>query len=377
MNPVQNGGVPPQIETYIDDTWFLIRPFLDQRYWKEDWHKAMTRFFAPGTFHHIYSTTGYGKTSMAISLMQSLLTTDLGGERKWAFLTNQFFEYIDEEGNAKVAYPKGVHHFHTMKHMFEKTLELKAQGYDVAIVMDDFGTFFSSSFIKKQDKKSLAESLRNLICYRKKLGIMVWLVSGDDYEEFVHLENRSMKADLEWYGSPSTANTDAMGAKVSFPVRDTWYVSSDSTSDDFLIERKSWAYDRSEKKKGFFFDRTGSARVTAGDGFDLPKMFEKLDNTPVSNAWSVVSEYLEKSNVPAPKSNTDRDTEIAVRLKNIGLTDEAIEWALSTPKTTLRRHAEKRGDVWEISDKQPYLFKKVKASERAAFVEDLKQDNST
>ena len=38
--------------------------------------------------------------------------------------------------------------------------------------------------------------------------------------------------------------------------------------------------------------------------------------------------------------------EIAAKLKSMGLTDEAIEFALNTPKTTLRRWAERQGYEW-------------------------------
>ena len=52
--------------------------------------------------------------------------------------------------------------------------------------------------------------------------------------------------------------------------------------------------------------------------------------------------------------------EIAATLKSMGLTDEAIEYALKTPKTTLRRWAEKEGYVWrKWSMDHPFRFKKL------------------
>ena len=43
-----------------------------------------------------------------------------------------------------------------------------------------------------------------------------------------------------------------------------------------------------------------------------------------------------------------------------GLTDEAIEYALNTPKTTLRRWAERQGYEWRTwSMDHPFRFKKI------------------
>ena len=52
--------------------------------------------------------------------------------------------------------------------------------------------------------------------------------------------------------------------------------------------------------------------------------------------------------------------EIVANLKSIGLTDEAIEYALRTPVTTLRRWSEKQGYEWrKRSMYRPFQFKKI------------------
>ena len=51
---------------------------------------------------------------------------------------------------------------------------------------------------------------------------------------------------------------------------------------------------------------------------------------------------------------------VAAKLKSMGLTDEAIEFALNTPKTTLRRWAERQGYEWrKWSMDHPFRFKKI------------------
>lgn len=52
--------------------------------------------------------------------------------------------------------------------------------------------------------------------------------------------------------------------------------------------------------------------------------------------------------------------EIVAILKSIGLTDEAIEYALKTPATTLRRWSEKQGyECRKRSMYRPFQFKKI------------------
>ena len=175
MNQVQKGGVPPVIESYLDGDKVLIRPYLDQAFWREDWHQALTRYFQPGMHHYFYAKTGMGKTSVTVSLMQTLLNTELTPGRKWAFLTNQFFSFQDEEGNTRTSYPKGVHYYDTIKEMLLKIRELKEQGFDVTVTIDDIERFFIDNdvFGRKRKSDPLSDAIRNLVKYRKKLGIMV------------------------------------------------------------------------------------------------------------------------------------------------------------------------------------------------------------
>lgn len=175
-------------------------------------------------------------------------------------------------------------------------------------------------------------------------------------------------ADIMWGTEFDVRNQLAHSAKVRFSTRDYWYTCSVDDG-DLIIPRTSWAYEHHEKKKGFFYDREGASVIKIGDEFDIAGMFNTFDQTPTVEVWGRVTKFLEApAKETAPKSSFDRDAEIAGKLKNIGLTDEAIEWVLSVPKTTLRRHVEKCGEIWGVSDRRPFLFKKVKSSERSEFL---------
>ena len=59
---------------------------------------------------------------------------------------------------------------------------------------------------------------------------------------------------------------------------------------------------------------------------------------------------------------------MAVKLKSMGLTDEAIEFVLGTPKTTLRRWVEKAGYQWKVGAMEvPYRFKSLRGNEAVPF----------
>ena len=365
---------PPEIESYVCGDRILIRPFLDHTYWNEDWHRALLRYFRPGYFHMFVSAPGTEKTDMMVSLMQNLLDPKLSPETNWRFLTNLFFTYTDENGS-RTAYPKGITHFHTLRWALETIGRLKAEGNEVCLVIDDLQESYTEFEERKKKQDRLSETIRYLVNSRKKLGIMVWLASDRDYTEFDDYPNRRCSSDVLWRFDYGSSNDTAKAAKVSFPARNYWF-SSGLTNADLLLTPTSWTKSPSEKKKGFFIDRTGAAPVKEGENFDGIGMCRELATVSSLDAWSVVGRYLESSKIrTTAASKPGRDAEIALRLKNIGLTDEAIEWVLSVPKTTLRRHVEKNGEVWGVSQHQPFLFKKVKASERRTFLEEAGQTN--
>ncbi len=74
---------------------------------------------------------------------------------------------------------------------------------------------------------------------------------------------------------------------------------------------------------------------------------------------------VEKSTEGTTISQGHSDTvSVAIRLKSMGLTDEAIECAIGVPKTTLRRWVEKAGHKWKVGEIDvPYRFKALRGND--------------
>ena len=119
-----------------------------------------------------------------------------------------------------------------------------------------------------------------------------------------------------------------------------------------------------DKKEGWFYDQYTQASVLRYDkAFDFDSFWRGFGNTSSLK----VEEYVRRFYEEHPKAfETEKSqivktyAEISAILKSMGLTDEAIEYALKTPKTTLRRWAEKCGYEWrKWSMDHPFRFKKI------------------
>ena len=119
-----------------------------------------------------------------------------------------------------------------------------------------------------------------------------------------------------------------------------------------------------DKKEGWFYDQYTQASVLRYDkAFDFDSFWRGFGNTSSLK----IEEYVHRFYEEHPKAfETEKSqavktyAEISAILKSMGLTDEAIEYALKTPKTTLRRWSEKCGYEWrKWSMDHPFRFKRI------------------
>lgn len=119
-----------------------------------------------------------------------------------------------------------------------------------------------------------------------------------------------------------------------------------------------------DKKEGWFFDSCTQSSILRYDKvFDFNAFWKGFGNTSSLE----VTDYIHRYHEEHPKVfETEKNqmvknyADIVAKLKSMGLTDEAIEYALKTPKTTLRRWAEKQGYEWrKWSMNHSYRFKKI------------------
>ena len=121
---------------------------------------------------------------------------------------------------------------------------------------------------------------------------------------------------------------------------------------------------------GWTYDLYSYASVLrCSKAFDPQTFWKGIENIPTLLVWKYIYEYT--SHLKEEKSTKDEKSQyqedmvsIAIKLKSMGLTDEAIGCALGIAKTTLRRWTEKAGYSWRVGEVDlPYRFKILRGKE--------------
>ena len=371
MTQVQNGGGSEDSQGYIKKESVQKRTVPDQAfevYSKdvEDDHFFRT-MMSPGKFHYLYGNLGIGKTHFLMNMMY-LLHEGFDGCGEWEIVTNVFMYRKDEKGT-KVCCPERVHHIDSLEEFFDKMVELSDSGRKLALFLDDFNRFFYD-----EGKDDLSRYLKLLILNRRKLGVMLFFSGTEDVAEFENdWTGRRHAADYFWSRYKSKKEWGQtkkdLGLDIDWNRRDT--TGGTVIGGNLVHIRSSYTeWTDTEKDSGWFYDKISDASVLRyRKGFDFASFWRGLENVSSLTAKAYVRDYIssmsEEKVREVEQCQQEKDTVgMAVKLKSMGLTDEAIEFVLGTPKTTLRRWAEKAGYQWKVGAMEvPYRFKSLRGNE--------------
>ena len=372
MTPDQKGGVAKPPSEIIKNDADLNRSVSDHSFCqiKSDSGYDVSIFgslLQPGGFHAIAGDRGTGKTRMCVNLMY-MLHTGFQGCGDWEIITNVFMYHKDKTGT-KVCTPDHVHHVDSIDGLYLKLTELYGCGRQIAIVLDDIHNFYQGD-----GKGIITEQIRRLISNRGKLDLLLILFSKDGYIEFENDRNNDYTCDCEWYRYDSEKAWESSkkenGLDPNWKRLDSCEVQiPDGEWIHVSLTVTDWTDE--DKKEGWFYDRyTQSSVLRYDEAFDFDSFWRGFGNTSSLEVEEYVHRFCEEHSKVSEteKSQTVKTyAEMAATLKSMGLTDEAIEYALKTPKTTLRRWAEKEGYVWrKWSIDHPFRFKKICAENRDA-----------
>ncbi len=372
MTEAQKGGVAETPQTDIKNDAALNRPVSDHGFYglgaDDDYDECIIgEMLQPGVFHSITGSKGSGKTHLCVNLMY-LLSIGFHGCGDWEIITNVFMYRKDKTGT-RVCTPDHVHHVDSIDDLYLKLTELYGRGRQIAIVLDDIHNFYQGD-----GKGIITEQIRRLISNRGKLDLLLILFSKDGYIEFENDRNNDYTCDCEWYRYDSEKAWESSkkenGLDPNWKRLDSCEVQiPDGEWIHVSLTVTDWTDE--DKKEGWFYDRyTQSSVLRYDEAFDFDSFWRGFGNTSSLE----VEEYVHRFYEEHPKvSETEKSqmvktyAEIAATLKSMGLTDEAIEYALKTPKTTLRRWAEKEGYVWrKWSMDHPFRFKKLCSDNQGA-----------
>ncbi len=371
MNQVQNGGVVNPGKEYIKNEEVQKRPISDQVFMIDSKDIVDEHFFrtmmAPGKFHYLYGDTGIGKTHFLMNMMY-LLHEGYDGCGDWEIITNVFMYRKDGNG-IEVCTPEHVHHIDSLDEFFSKFVELSESGRNLALFLDDFNRFYAD-----EGKDVLSKSLRKLIANRRKLRVMLFFSSTDDIADFENdWGNRKYPSEYMWTRYNSKKEWEDTKKELGITVDwNRWDTSGAFVRGGGFVHVRSTVTEWTSTKKsvGWFYDKASDASVLRyRKGFDFDSFWNGLENVSSLSVKAYIRTYTssmsEEKIKEVEQCQQEKNTvEMAVKLKSMGLTDEAIECVLNTPKTTLRRWAEKAGFTWKVGEIDlPYRFKSLRGKE--------------
>ena len=365
MTPDQKGGGAKTPQTDIKKDVDLNRSISDQDFCgvltdDGDGVEIFKDMLQPELFHAICGKTGAGKTHLCVNLMY-LLHTGFQECGDWEIITN-IFMYRKNASGTKVCTPEHVHHVDSIDELFLKITELYGHGRKVAIVLDDIHNFYSTD-----GKGIIRDQIRYLVANRNKLRLLLILSGRDSYIEFENDTRRDYPCDCDWGRYECRSTWENSRKDYNFDPK--W---KRLDANEVCMPSGEWIHvflsvtdwTKEDKKEGWFFDRNTQSSILRYDkAFDFNAFWKGFGNISSLEVTDYVHRYHEEhpKAFETEKSQMVKNyADIAAKLKSMGLTDEAIEYALKTPKTTLRRWAEKQGYEWrKLSMDHPFRFKKI------------------
>ena len=378
MTSVQKGGVNDSIPEYIKNKTDGKRSLSDRvpfRIIGPDSVQERFRFgriMTPGTFHYLHGPRGSGKTHLLLNLM-CLLTNGHDGCGEWQIITNIFFN--GNEGRSGVDLPKNICHVNTVDELLWAMTTLSDNGRKTALFLDDIDGFYS-----EDDGSVISDQLEKLVEHRKKLKLLVFCSSRSFFESFsndeVLISDLSCdylwsryRSEPEWiqYQEDTEKEFDGYYMEYSYIYANSFEMADVCSSvTDWTSESKSHEP---------LFDLNGDASVLrVDDSVRMERFWDGIGNISsayVPEMYRRISierkEEVTNANKCASASEDDRDhiIELAVGMKSMGITDDAIQYLLDIAPTTIRRWAEKQGYEWRVdSIEVPYHFKRVRGSNR-------------
>ena len=311
------------------------------------------------SFHVIRGSHRSGKTTLLVNLM-NLLVNGYDGCGDWEIITNVFFVKNDEDPT--VGSPEKIHHIDYFDEILAAISDIQERGSSAAVLLDDIECFYSD------EDNQISNNIRKLISNRRKLGIMVIVCgSGDTLLYDDNLSPSKLKYDCEW-GKLDKNNYKEFRENdilnYDLPFVDASYVMCNSQRIDTYITSRPFGWTDLDSE-GWVFDPYSEASfVRYRDRYDLDLFWNGFGNISSVQTSSYIKDFFRKDKPVVdhlcPSKEENNVVDMAVRMKSMGLTDESIEFITGTPKTTLRRWAEKKGYEWRVGFiESPYQFRRM------------------
>ena len=272
----------------------------------------------------------------------------------------------DQDGKIMDGAPERIHHVDNLEGILEKIDELSKENRRIAIFLDDVDRFYT-----RGGTEGLSPHIRKLIINRRKMRVLLCFATEDENFDFEFGRRMPTCCDYQWM---KTDARDWAKHLTEVDIEIDWNNLQESFLEPYGYYMYTSAVDWADKKKdsGWYFDYEGNSSVLRySKAFDFDQFWRGLENVSSVSVPNYLHSFLSKSTEckdvyeqHKESGNKNDNVRMAVKLKSIGLTDEAIEYLLGIPKTTLRRHADKLGYRWKVGYiESPFRFKRINGNE--------------
>ncbi len=212
----------------------------------------------------------------------------------------------------------------------------------IAIFIDSMDRFYTDG-----GTDAISSNIRRLIINRKKMKVMLFFTSITDYSDFEIGRNRATSVDYWWMKSGDREWRQYLD-EVEIDLGWNYLQSTHIEPRSYDVHTPTVDWTDIEKESGWFCDYEGDSSVLrCSKDFNFNGFWRGLENVSSVSVPDYLHDFLAEGIEPAQTLDQqggcghEKDRILfAVKLKSIGLTDEAIEYLMGMPKTTLRRHAE-------------------------------------
>jgi len=315
----------------------------------------MAHIFHPGAVHLTSGTKGGGKSHTAIAVAEQLVHDVYPSVGKVVVATNiTMYHQCGDLGNEETLIedtPENIHHIETMEELFPIVADtIEKYGREkvlILLILDEAQNFLLGDL----NYGNLTVAMKEFMGIIRKFNMAVWFLTPSDrnigpaFRNFMNDDNDPGNVTVKWR-KDLAINTKYINAKkLEMDPKELIAVKSYDMDPVFLrIPITEWTKTwKTTEKDGYCYDHESSATFKVGN-FDFLNFNDRMGGVSSIKAMSTIRAYYKEHEIASEDKinamqniENERVANVTYRLRKLGLTWDAISFALDVPVTTLQR----------------------------------------
>lgn len=329
--------------------------------------KFMGHIFRPGAVHLTSGTKGGGKTHTAVAVAEQLVKGAYPSVGKVVVATNIIFFHKKNARDDSIVTetPEGIFHIETMKDLFPIVADtIEKYGRDkvlILLILDEAQNFLLGDV----NYGNLTVAMKEFMGIIRKFNMAVWFLTpadrnvGPAFRNFMNDERDPGNVTVKWRKDPAINLQYIRQKKLKMEPRELITVKSYDMSPVFLrVPVTNWTKTVETLKSGeYCYDHVASATFKVGSDFDFEDFNDKMGGVSSLNAMSTIRNYYKQHSKEAVQDiaenmENERQANIAFRLRKLGLTWEAVSFAVDVPVSTIKLRVKKFCTISDDNDEE-------------------------